>query len=273
MECIVRDVAIHYEIHGEGTPALMIHGWGPDHRLMEGCMEPVFQEKDTTWKRIYFDLPGMGKTKGDPRITGSDQMLDFVLGFIDTIIPNQNFILVGESYGGYIARGIINKRRSFVVGLLLICPAVPNAKRAQYQVFKKDDALLNSLSEEDRQYFKSEGICVIQDRQTWERYKKEVLPGLKIADNSFLSNCLGQHFSFGFDVDVLEEPYMKPTLMLAGRQDSIAGYDGLWKIIESYPRASFILLDKAGHALQIEQDVLFTAAVKEWLNRVTVEMG
>ena len=33
-----------------------------------------------------------------------------------------------------------------------------------------------------------------------------------------------------------------------------------------------MILDKAGHNLQIEQDVLFTAMVKEWLGRVQAEM-
>ena len=64
MEYTVKDVPIYYEIHGSGTPILMIHGWSVDHRLMKGCMEPIFQSLDTPWQRIYFDLPGMGKTKG-----------------------------------------------------------------------------------------------------------------------------------------------------------------------------------------------------------------
>lgn len=38
MECEVRNVKIYYEIHGDGTPVLMIHGRGVDHRLMKGCM-------------------------------------------------------------------------------------------------------------------------------------------------------------------------------------------------------------------------------------------
>jgi pimeloyl-ACP methyl ester carboxylesterase len=62
----VKDIPIYYEIRGSGTPILMIHGWSPDHRLMSGCMEPVFQGKDTQWQCIYFDLPGMGLTPGRP---------------------------------------------------------------------------------------------------------------------------------------------------------------------------------------------------------------
>lgn len=162
-------------------------------------------------------------------------------------------------------------------GLLLICPVAEQEtlgdKGAHFQVFDKDDILLSRQTKEDRNYFESEGINALQNRRVWERFKEEVLPGLKIADQSFLENDLGQHVSFSFNADALEKPYMKPTLMLTGRQDSIVGYQDLWKIIGIYPRASFVLLDRAGHNLQIEQDILFSETVKEWLNRVTFEMS
>lgn len=277
MECLVRDVNVYYEMYGEGIPVIMIHGWGTDHRQMKGCMEPIFQTMDTSWKRIYFDWPGLGKTKGKSWITGADQMLDVILGFIDAVIPNQKFVLAGKSYGGYLARGIINKRSSAVDGLLLICSATMQdpAKEdgVRFQILEKDDALLKSLTEEDRNYFEAEGINALRNKRVWERFKEEVLPALKIADNTFLNNCLGQHTSFSFDVNALEKPYEKPTLMLTGRQDTIVGYNCLWQIIDMYPRASFVLLDKAAHNLEIEQDVLFQETVKEWLNRVSAEIG
>lgn len=275
MECIIRDVKIYYESIGEGTPILMIHGWSPDHRLMKGCMEPVFKSVGRSWNRIYFDLPGMGKTKGEPWINGSDRMLELVLDFIDAVIPNRHFVLAGESYGGYIARGIINKRPSVVDGLLLICPVADlgvKEKGAEFRVLEEDTAFLNSLSEEERNYFTGVGFNAVRNRRVWERYRDEILPGLKLADYSFLENCLGQHVLYSFNVDELEMPFMKPALMLTGRQDSAVGYRDLWKIIEMYPRASYVLLDKAAHNLQIEQDVLFTATVREWLDRVAAEL-
>jgi pimeloyl-ACP methyl ester carboxylesterase len=274
MECNIQGVKIYYESIGEGTPILMIHGWSPDHRLMKGCMEPVFETSVKSWRRIYFDLPGMGKTKGEPWIDGSDRMLDLVLGFIDTVIPNQKFLLAGESYGGYIARGIIRKRPSAVDGLLLICPSVDQEakeKGAEFRVLEEDVAFLAGLTEEERNYFTGEGFNSVRSRRVWERYREEVLPGLKLADYAFLENCLSQHVPYSFNVDELEKPYMKPSLFLAGRQDSAVGYRDLWKIIGMYPRASFVLLDKAAHNLQIEQDVLFTATVREWLDRVAAE--
>ena len=271
MQCTVRDIDIYYEIHGSGIPVLMIHGWSPDHRLMKGCMEPVFQSIDQPWQRIYFDLPGMGRTKGAPWITGSDQMLEVVLEFIDGIIPNQHFVVAGESYGGYLARGVIKERTALVDGLLLICPVAVQETRElnapAFRVFVKDEALLASLSEEDRQYFA--GINVIQDRRVWERFKEDILPGLKSADYTFLENSLSQHVSFTHNVDVIERPYQQPTLMVMGRQDSVVGYRDQWQLIENFPRASFAVLDRAGHNLQIEQEIVFAALVKEWLDRVS----
>jgi len=53
----------------------------------------------------------------------------------------------------------------------------------------------------------------------------------------------------------------------------IALYSGVWNqyqwdILENYPRATFVVLDRAGHMLYIEQENLFNALVNEWLDRV-----
>jgi pimeloyl-ACP methyl ester carboxylesterase len=273
MRYSVRDLNIYYEIHGSGTPMVMIHGWSVDHRLMKGCMEPVFQSLDTLWQRIYFDLPGMSKTKGRAWITGTDQMLDVVLEFIDGILPNQHFVIAGESYGGYLARGIIKKRTSPVDGMLLICSlAVHETQRENappHQALEKDEVLLSSLSEDDRKYF--EGITVLQNKRVWEKFKEDIRPGLKIADYQFLEHSLAQRIPYAVNIDLIEKPYLQPTLMLMGRQDSAAGYRDHWQLIENYPRASFVILDKAGHNLQIEQEVLFNELLKEWLARGLTE--
>ena len=92
MECELEKLTIYYEIHGEGYPILMLHGFEVDHRVLKGCMEPIF-ENEPKYKRIYFDLPGMGKTAGERWIQNSDQILDIVLKFVDKIIPNQKFII------------------------------------------------------------------------------------------------------------------------------------------------------------------------------------
>ena len=94
MECIIGDLSVYYDVMGSGRPILMIHGYTVDHRLMSGCMEPVFRGRDG-YRRIYVDLPGMGKTRSGKAITNSGAMLDVLLQFIDKVIPDECFLLAG----------------------------------------------------------------------------------------------------------------------------------------------------------------------------------
>ena len=109
--CKVRQAEIYYEDIGEGKPILLIHGFTLDHRVMSGCMEPIFTLRDG-WRRIYIDLPGMGLTKNYNEISSSDDMLNTLTDFIEAVLPNQEYIIAGESYGGYIASGLIEKQKA-----------------------------------------------------------------------------------------------------------------------------------------------------------------
>jgi pimeloyl-ACP methyl ester carboxylesterase len=198
----VKDINVYHEIIGCGRPILMIHGWGPDHRLMKGCMEPIFDRMRPSWKRIYFDLPGMGQTKVANWLRSTDHMLEVVLGFVDKIIPGQHFLVAGKSYGGYLARGLMRERSSFIDGLLLICPlAFPETQQQnspKLRVLERDKSLLESLSLEDRQQF--EAINVRQNRHVWKHFRNDIQVGLKIADHDFLSERLENNRAFSMNI-------------------------------------------------------------------------
>lgn len=263
--CKVRQAEIHYEDFGEGIPILMIHGYSPDHRLMTGCMEPIFTERDG-WRRIYIDLPGMGLTKNYHDISSSDEMLDVILEFIQAIIPNQEYIIVGESYGGYLARGVIQKQKEMILGAAFICPVIiPSPEKRtveKHKIIKTDRRFIEKLSKEELDDFRSNNVVL--DEYTWLRYNQEILSGCKIGDEEFL-NKVKNKYGFTFEID--QSNFNKPTVFLLGRQDSSVGYKDALELINKYPRGTFATLDKAGHNLQIEQPQLFNHLVNEWLDR------
>lgn len=269
MECKIHDISINYEIIGEGKPIIMLHGYYVDHRLMMGCMEPVFTDKKG-YKRIYIDLPGMGKSESAEWINNSDDMLDVVIGFIEKIMPGENFLLAGESYGGYLARGVIYKMAGRIDGLLLICPAIIadfNKRNVpDHVVLVKDNEQLERLSQEAAEDFNSG--AVVQSEKIYQRYENEIMSGVNIADSSFLQRVQQKGYAFSFDVDKLNDKFEKPSLILLGKQDSCVGYKDAWNILENFPRATFAVLDRAGHNLQIEQQELLNSLVNEWLIRV-----
>jgi pimeloyl-ACP methyl ester carboxylesterase len=264
--CKVRQAEIYYEDLGEGKPIIMIHGYSPDHRLMSGCMEPIFTKRDG-WRRIYIDLPGMGLTKNYNGISSSDEMLNAVLEFIQAIIPNQEYIIAGESYGGYIARGIIQKQKEQLLGAAFICPVIiPFAEKRtveKHKILKTDEKFIETLSKEEVEDFRNNNVVL--DEYTWLRYNQEILSGCKIGDEKFL-NKVKDKYGFSFDID--QSDFNKPSVFLLGRQDSSVGYKDALNIINKYPRGTFAVLDKAGHNLQIEQPQLFNSLVNDWLDRI-----
>lgn len=212
----------------------------------------------------------MGKSGSSEWINNSDTMLDIVIEFIEELLPNENFLLAGESYGGYLARGIIHKMTERVDGVLLICPVIiaEHKKRnvPEHVVLVKNHKLLAKLSPKQAESFYSN--AVVHTEKIYNRYEKEILTGMKISNHKFLKILMEKGYSFSFDVDNIEKNFEKPSLILLGKQDSCVGYKDAWDILKNYPRATFAALDRAGHNLQIEQEELFNALVNEWLLRV-----
>jgi pimeloyl-ACP methyl ester carboxylesterase len=265
-----HEMDVYYKSIGSGLPILMIHGWGPDHRSLEAGMESVLKVVKGEFKRIYLDLPGLGNTKGNDWLVSTDRMLELLLDFIDGIIPKKKFLLVGESYGGYLARGIIRSIPERVLGMLLKCPLARHETQFQnapkHNVIKKNEDLESMLSEEEKSLFFP--VTVIQTKKVWKRFKKAVLPGLQIADYAYINEHWGKQAPYSFDVDDIKKPFEAPVLILLGKQDSMVGYSDSWNYLKNYTRASFVILDRAGHNLQIEQPKLFKILVKEWFERV-----
>ncbi|MBI4406028.1 MAG: alpha/beta hydrolase [Deltaproteobacteria bacterium] len=269
MEYRNKNATIFYETIGRGRPIVMVHGFTLDHRSLKIATEPIFK-KISGWKRIYLDLPGMGKSKA-PLVKNADEMLEVILQFIDAIIPGQTFAIIGNSYGGYIARGIVHSIQSQVKGLCLLCPVVfaESQKRTvpQLSVKERDDRFMHQLKSKDKAEFES--IAVIQNRESWFRYQKQIMPGMRAHDVQFCARLSKEGYGFSFDPDKLDKPFNKPVLVLAGKQDHIVGYQDAWTLQGAYPQMSYATLDHAGHNLEIEQTSVFRVLTTEWLGRVS----
>ncbi|WBB65492.1 alpha/beta hydrolase [Micromonospora sp. WMMD812] len=257
---------------GAGAPVLALHGWSPDHRLMLGCLEPVFAGR-TGYRRLYPDLPGMGASPAPPEIASSDDVLDAVQDVVDEAFGDTPFLLVGESYGGYLARALVRARPDQVLGLALICPigtAVEHAERRvpRRQVLRADPELLASADPLAAEEFAD--IAVVQSPETLRRFSDEILVGLDLRDAAAMAR-IRQRWTLARDPE--DGPvFPRPTLVLTGRQDDSVGYLDQFALLPHYPRATFAVLDVAGHNLQIEQPALFDALVSEWLDRVAAEV-
>ncbi|MBO4386475.1 MAG: alpha/beta hydrolase [Treponema sp.] len=253
---------IDYEIIGEGTPVLIIHGWGISKITMKGAFEPIF-EKLSGYKRYYIDLPGMGQSECG-NIKNSDDILEHLHDFAVNVIK-EKFIIVGQSYGGLLVRGFVNKYQDLLLKIILLVPCViPGVKKGRVEplvVVEKDEDLLSSLTKSEYESFTM--MNVILKRDVWERYKKFLMPALASANWDFLNHKLEGKFSF--DPDKLSSPCKLPCLIITGKQDSVVGYKDQFDLMKIYTNSTYCAVNNAGHNLQIEQPEIFENLVTSWL--------
>ncbi len=260
-------MTLHHVSFGDGVPVLALHGWTPDHRLMTGCLEPIFAGPSALpgYRRLYPDLPGMGKSPaGD--IDSSDGIMAAVRAFIDEQIGDEPFVLLGESYGGYLARGLVAERPSQIRGLAMICPTGElwhkDRKLPEHVVLRTEPGVLESLTEGED----FTDLAVVQTAEALAAYRSDVAPGLAVADTAAM-----ERIQKNWALSTAPEsgpPYDGPSLIVCGRQDAVTGYADQYDLLPHYPRATYAVLDVAGHNLQLEQPALFGALIREWLQRL-----
>ena len=257
----VGETNLHASARGSGREVLILHGMGCDLRMMEACFEPILEDCPSL-RRVYVDLPGMGRSPALQEAS-ADAVLEALLGFVDHQLKG-DFLLIGESYGGYLARGILAKRPQRVAGMLLLCPVVETEKEKRSLPEGRLRLVDDDARGEDLPGFMQYAVRV--NREICRRYAHEVLPGAKMADEGFLLR-LKERYAFSFPV---RRAFDGPVLLLCGRQDACVGYADTLALLEDYPRASLAVLDAAGHNLQLEQPDLLAALTREWLSRAGV---
>jgi pimeloyl-ACP methyl ester carboxylesterase len=255
MEIRVGQAAVHYVEHGTGRPVLVLHGAGVDHREAEACFELALNGA-AGLRRIYPDLPGMGRTIAPETLRTADDVLDTLLSFADEVIGETAHLLIGHSAGAYYAQAMAARRPAQVAGLALVCPLLPGLRDVpEHRVVAGSGEIGDDVF---RSYF------VIQTAEMLERYERYVAPAAGLVDQAALER-IGERWTLTQDH---LQAYAGPTVVVAGRLDSTVGYAAAADLLDKYAHASLAVVDDAGHALPHEQPDLLRALLGEWLARV-----
>ena len=256
-----RSADIYYEITGEGEPIVILH------RASSGYLEPIFKDLKR-WQRIYIDPPGIGKSSADEWISNSDDCLEIILNTIDQLLPEKKILIAGFSYFGYLARGVIAEREKLINGALLICPVIyPNYSERtipQKLYANIDSVFFNSLNESEKKLI--EGFASINNESfyTAKNYTRNDV----MLNQEFWEKIKKNNYSLSFDPDEKINLFEKPSLIFAGQQDNVVGYEDLSKLFPVFRNTSFIISDYASHNLPFEQFNLLKFHINQWLTKI-----
>lgn len=253
MRCRVGETVVHYVEHGAGTPVLVLHGTGVDHAEVEACFEPPLREHGDL-RRIYPDLPGMGRTAAPASLQSADDVVAVLAGFADAVADGP-LLLVGHSAGAYYAQALADRRPDRVGGLALVCPLLADLHDVgeHRPVVAADDLGDQAF----RDYF------VVQTPAMLDRYARFVAPALDLVDVDALAR-IGEHWTVSAPQD--DAAYPGPVLVVAGRQDSSVGYAAALDLLDRHPRVTVAVVDGAGHALPHEQPAVLAGLLHPWLS-------
>lgn len=265
----IEGIPIAYEVRGEGAPILLIHGWSSDRGYMIADLESILGAR-RGWRRIYLDLPGHGATPAPSWLSTQDQMLSILTGFVDAILPSQPFAVVGNSYGGFLALALVRAERERLLGAALLVPDVPGPDGSRDLpdpvTIVPDPSIFTDLAA-DEEWIPA--ALPVHERRMLDEIRAHDMPGYRTADYEFLAR-LDTHYLLTGAVGRPGPPFDRPSLIVAGRQDSRVGYRGPLSLVEEFPRATVAVLDLGGHHVgRIERPELFGALVDDWLARMS----
>jgi pimeloyl-ACP methyl ester carboxylesterase len=197
----------------------------------------------------------MGLTAAPASIRGADDVVEVLVRFVDEVAGTGAVLVAGHSAGAHYARGIAARLGGRIAGLALVCPLLSSAgETPEHRAVVPSDELGD---EAFRAYF------VVQTPEMLDRYLRYVAPAVTLADQGAIRR-IGQRWELSSSEDLA---YDGPTLVIAGRQDSVVGYDAAMGLVERLSQATLAVVDGAGHALPHEQPELLAVLLTDWLNR------
>lgn len=134
----LQGINVYHEVHGRGTPLLLLHAGIADHRMWAAHLEPLTQH----YQVITYDIPGFGRTQLAPTIFSQHGI---AAGLLDHLGHNQAHV-VGISYGGRIAIDFALNYPTHVNKLVLGAPSVDGETYSDRMMAfgEQEDALLEA---------------------------------------------------------------------------------------------------------------------------------
>jgi pimeloyl-ACP methyl ester carboxylesterase len=249
MATLNRDgVTIHYEVHGEGPPLLLSHGYSATCRMWDGQIA-AFRDR---YKIIVWDMRGHGQSDypTDPAAYSEALTVADMAAILDACSA-PTAIIAGLSLGGYMTLAF-HVRHPDRCRALMLFDTGPG--------FRKDAAreAWNQHARARADDLDARGLAALGTSDEVRMSQHRSASGLAGAARGMLTQD-------NANVIASLETIAVPTLVLAGANDTnfLAATDYMAAKI---PGARKVIIPDAGHAANLHQPAAFDRAMAEFLD-------
>ncbi len=286
----VGDCELYVEQEGQGIPLVLVNGGpGGTHH----CFHPWFSRVKDSARVIYYDQRGCGLSDYEPGKEGySVDQAARDLESLRTALAIDKWVVLGYSYGGFLAQYYATRYPESLAGLILL--GASPGMWAQMMPTRQYDFL--SKEERDRIRDIYEQAQKVGKEQQWE--PKKTL-ALQVYNAHLNGDWKRQHFyrpspqklaqgalyEWHYDLvhnfrsginnsmDKIDltgafEKCPFPTLILEGKWDLTWNTDKPRIIAKNHPGAKLVLFENAGHGIYDEETDQFFSTLRDFLARL-----
>jgi proline iminopeptidase len=270
----INGTTLYYEELGSGPVCLVLHGGlGLDHTL--------YRDLDALAGRVrlvYYDQRGNGRSGRPPLATLTmPQLADDAAALADRLGADR-MIVVGHSYGGFVAQELALRHPDRVAGLVLVDttpgqlgdsdrpgddqgPPVPEELAAAMSSAPPTDADM------------AEGMRPLLRHYLHRLSPEDVAP--RFADVVFDAAAMSRSMEVlaGWSAADRLPAVTAPTLILVGRHDVVTAPAQAHRIARRIAGAHVVEFDHSGHFPWLDQPDEFFAVLGAWLDELAAGTG
>src|SRR5215211_5689853 len=245
---------------GAGTPLVLLHAFPLDGRMWA----PQVEALAGTYQVIVPDLRGFGAAR-DQAVSeaGMDLLADDVARLLDDRGLDR-VVLGGLSLGGYVALAFLRRHADRVSGLVLLdTKATADGDQARADRLKMAERVLAEGND-----FVPEVMLPKLLGETTRAHRPEVVDkvGSLVREQApeAIAGAQRGMAARSATTDVLASIAV-PTLVVTGEEDTLTGPEVGRDLAAGIPGARFLLVEEAGHLVNLEQPEIVNEALLDFL--------
>lgn len=277
----VNGTELFYQTCGQGIPTLLMHGGlGWDHQYFRPWLDALGSDLEL----IYYDHRGNGRS-ARPRDWGMISHSIWVedADHLRAHLGHEKVLLLGHSYGGFLAQEYALRYPERLLGLVL-CSTAPvldypevmmsnaRARGTPDQLAAVAEAFSGSASDDSAFRALTQRLIPLY----FHRWNPVFWPGL-FAEHSFCASAFNHalaHCAPSFNTLDRLGSLRVPTLLISGADDWIMPIpQALGRLEAAIPGARAEILEGSGHFPFVEEPARFHSALRQWLQEIRATAG
>lgn len=264
MKVEVNGIQLSYEDQGKGLPVLLIHGFPFDHQLWQ----PQIEALSKNYRVIAPDLRGFGESEIPNDTSGMAQFAGDLIALLDLLGIDQA-VICGLSMGGYISLAIAESFPERMLGLVL-----SNTRSAK-----------DTYAVRQNRYNTAEKVISAGNGFLADDMVGNLLSGKTVEGNpdlvAFVHDMILRQSSAGIyaalrgmaerkDRTFLLSDIEVPTMVIAGKEDSIIPFFESERLVKSLPIGYLEVIEDSGHLSNLEQPERYNEILEKYLESLAV---